>query len=138
MGHLSQRLDTLDDDASVLANLRRSAPTLSDQEAHAGLARFLIRGDAAHQPAASLSGGERFRVSLACLLLASPAPQLLLLDEPTNNLDLSSLQQLVAALQSYRGGLLIASHDHRFLDEIGITDWWVMERGSLRRRPGDE
>jgi len=70
-----------------------------------------------------LSGGELSRATLASLLLAEPAPQLLLLDEPTNNLDIASVRQLSGALRSYRGALLVASHDAPFLREIGLTRW---------------
>jgi ATPase subunit of ABC transporter with duplicated ATPase domains len=68
----------------------------------------------------TLSGGERFRVALARVLLADPTPQLLILDEPTNDLDIDSVEQLVDALTAYRGGLLIVSHDRAFLDRLGI------------------
>jgi ATPase subunit of ABC transporter with duplicated ATPase domains len=102
----------------------------------AGLARFRIRGDAVDNLAGTLSGGERFRVSLACLLLAEPPPQLLLLDEPTNNLDLDSVEQLTAALAGYRGALIVASHDPRFLEDLGVQRWWVVERMQLTRESG--
>jgi ATPase subunit of ABC transporter with duplicated ATPase domains len=69
----------------------------------------------------TLSGGERFRVALARLLLADPPPQLLVLDEPTNNLDLASVEQLVDALRAYRGALLVVSHDDVFLERLGLT-----------------
>lgn len=121
IGYLGQRLDGLDEAASALENLRLAAPTVSPGELRGKLARFLLRGDAAGRPVRSLSGGERFRVSLARLLLADPPAQLLMLDEPTNNLDRQSLDQLVAALGAYRGGLLVVSHDDAFLGRLGLT-----------------
>jgi ATPase subunit of ABC transporter with duplicated ATPase domains len=84
------------------------------------LARFLIRGATVDRPLDTLSGGERFRVALARLLLADPPPQLLVLDEPTNNLDLDTVDQLVQALSAYRGAVLVVSHDDAFLQRIGV------------------
>jgi ATPase subunit of ABC transporter with duplicated ATPase domains len=123
VGYLPQRLDLLDDSLSVLDNVRRRAPAASVNDIRAGLARFLFRGNRVNQPAGTLSGGERFRATLAALLLADPPPQLLLLDEPTNNLDLASVQQFTAALASYRGALIVASHDLPFLHSLQITRW---------------
>ncbi|MBF4459730.1 ABC-F family ATP-binding cassette domain-containing protein [Pseudoclavibacter sp. VKM Ac-2867] len=121
VGYLRQRLDGLDDAASVLENLQRSAPETAAQELRAQLARFLLRGAVVDRPVSSLSGGERFRVSLVRLLLATPPAQLLLFDEPTNNLDRESTAQLVDALRDYRGALLVVSHDERFLGRLGVT-----------------
>jgi ATPase subunit of ABC transporter with duplicated ATPase domains len=70
-----------------------------------------------------LSGGERLRATLACVLFAEPAPQLLLLDEPTNNLDLVSVGQLENALNAYQGAFVVVSHDERFLAEIKVERW---------------
>ncbi|MFF3495387.1 ABC-F family ATP-binding cassette domain-containing protein [Streptomyces sp. NPDC002795] len=118
---LPQRLDVLDDELSVAENVARFAPDATNNRVRARLARFLFKGARADQPAGTLSGGERFRATLAALMLAEPAPQLLMLDEPTNNLDLASVAQLTSALESYEGALIVASHDLPFLESIGIT-----------------
>jgi ATPase subunit of ABC transporter with duplicated ATPase domains len=90
------------------------------------LAQFLFRGDHIHLPVGALSGGERLRATLVCVLNAEPAPQLLLLDEPTNNLDLVSVGQLESALNSYRGAFVVVSHDESFLDAIGVQRRMVL------------
>ncbi|MFE3551498.1 ABC-F family ATP-binding cassette domain-containing protein [Streptomyces kronopolitis] len=128
---LPQRLDVLDDALTVAENVARFAPDASNNHIRARLARFLFKGSRADQRAGTLSGGERFRASLAALLLAEPSPQLLLLDEPTNNLDLASVRRLVTALESYEGALVVVSHDPLFLEEIGITRWLTLEDGEL-------
>lgn len=121
IGYLPQRLDGLDPTASALENVRAAAPATPPEQIRAQLARFLLRGDTVTRPVEGLSGGERFRVAMARLLLADPPHQLLVLDEPTNNLDLRTTQALMGALDTYRGALLVVSHDSRFLDQIGIT-----------------
>lgn len=103
MRFLPQRLDVLEDEWSVVENVRRFAPDATDNQIRARLARFLFRGARADQAAGTLSGGERFRAALASLLLAEPAPRLLMLDEPTNNLDMASVRRLTAALDAYEG-----------------------------------
>ncbi|MFE7839545.1 ABC-F family ATP-binding cassette domain-containing protein [Streptomyces sp. NPDC057474] len=128
---LPQRLDVLDEELSVAANVARFAPEATNNHIRARLARFLFKGARAEQQAATLSGGERFRAALAALMLAVPAPQLLMLDEPTNNLDMMSVRQLTAALASYEGALIVASHDVPFLESIGITRWVLLD-GELR------
>jgi ATPase subunit of ABC transporter with duplicated ATPase domains len=117
--YLPQRID-LDDGARVLDTVRESAPDLSPGDVRNRLARLRIRGDMVERPVGTLSGGERFRVALARLLLADPPPELLVLDEPTNDLDIFSVDQLVAALDAYRGALLVVSHDQPFLARLGL------------------
>jgi ATPase subunit of ABC transporter with duplicated ATPase domains len=125
VGYLPQRVGGLedaglDDAASVLENIAATAPHVPTAELRNRLARFLIRGAAVERPVATLSGGERFRVALARLLLADPTPQLLVFDEPTNNLDLDTVGQFVDALAAYRGAVLVVSHDDAFLERIGV------------------
>jgi ATPase subunit of ABC transporter with duplicated ATPase domains len=119
-GYLRQRLDSLDENATTLENIQAAAPTVPPGDIRHQLARFLLRGDSVHRPVRTLSGGERFRVSLARLLFADPPAQVLILDEPTNNLDIHSVNQLVEALTTYRGAVILVSHDDMFLGRLNL------------------
>ncbi|WP_199742270.1 ATP-binding cassette domain-containing protein [Streptomyces triticirhizae] len=135
VGYLPQRLDGLDEDASAMENVRAVAPDTPQGTVRNQLARLLLRGAAADRPVRTPSGGERFRVSLARLLLAQPPAHLLVLDEPTNNLDIVSVEQLVEALDAYRGALLVVSHDAGFLDRIGVDTVIALDPdGRMRQR----
>jgi ATPase subunit of ABC transporter with duplicated ATPase domains len=131
VAYLSQRLDLLSPEATVAQSLGASAPSLSETRRMHLLARFLFRGSRIHLPFSALSGGERLRATLACVLYAEPAPQLLLLDEPTNNLDLVSVGQLESALNAYQGAFVVVSHDERFLAEIGVQRTLRLSGGRL-------
>jgi ATPase subunit of ABC transporter with duplicated ATPase domains len=131
IAYLSQRLDLLDLDRTVAQNLADFAPGMPEAQRMNLLARFLFRGPRIHLPVGVLSGGERLRATLACILYAEPAPQLLLLDEPTNNLDLVSVAQLESALNAYEGAFMVVSHDERFLTEIKVNRWLRLSEGRL-------
>lgn len=94
---------------------------LLDHEIKLRLHRALFPEEVWNKPCQVLSGGERMRLYLCCLMISNHIPDLLILDEPTNNLDLLSLKILTSTIKNYQGTILIISHDKRFITEIGIT-----------------
>jgi ATPase subunit of ABC transporter with duplicated ATPase domains len=117
---LDQRVGLLRDELSVLENVRAVAPGRPRLELQSILGRFQFRGDAALKKASVLSGGERMRAGLACLLGAGQAPEILMLDEPTNNLDLAGVDALISALKPFTGTLIVVSHDLTFIEEVAL------------------
>ena len=117
---LDQEAALLRPDETLVEAWRRVNPGGSDNDAHAALARFLFRNTAAHRHVADLSGGERLRAALACVLTGAAPPQLLVLDEPTNHLDLDSIAAVEEALNAYDGAMLVVSHDAEFLAALNI------------------
>ena len=118
---LDQDVTLLDPGISVRDNFRRLNPGETENTCRAALARFMFRADAALQGVATLSGGEKIRAGLACVLGGSKVPGLIVLDEPTNHLDLHAVAAIENGLNAYDGAILVVSHDETFLDAIGIT-----------------
>lgn len=117
--YIPQRI-TLDPQLTLLQSVQRANPGVSEQHLRDQLARLLFRRESVHHKTGELSGGERFRAAVAQVLLADPVPQMLMLDEPTNNLDISSVDWLVQALEAYTGALIVVSHDEDFCRRIRI------------------
>ena len=117
--YIPQRI-ALDPELTLLQSVQRANPGVSEQHLRDQLARLLFRRESVHHKTGELSGGERFRAAVAQVLLADPVPQLLMLDEPTNNLDISSVDWLVQALNAYTGALIVVSHDEDFCRRIRI------------------
>jgi ATPase subunit of ABC transporter with duplicated ATPase domains len=109
IGYYAQEHETLDTTRTVLENMQSAAPQLTDSEARSVLGSFLFSGDDAHKPAKVLSGGEKTRLALAALVVSSA--NVLLLDEPTNNLDPASREEVLAAIRSYEGAIVLVTHD---------------------------
>jgi ATP-binding cassette subfamily F protein 3 len=114
--------------AGTVLEATQRATKLKLNDTRALLGQFLFGGEAAEKPVAGLSGGERRRLSLA--ILVHSGANVLILDEPTNHLDLESREALEAALQAFKGSVLLVSHDRALLDAVG-TRTIAVEDGTL-------
>ncbi|MFG1752267.1 ABC-F family ATP-binding cassette domain-containing protein [Streptosporangium sandarakinum] len=138
LGYYAQEHETIDPDRTVLENMR-SASELADIELRKVLGSFLFTGDDVDKPAGVLSGGEKTRLALATLVLS--AANVLLLDEPTNNLDPASREQVLTALKSYSGAIVLVTHDEGAVEALrpdrvillpdGVEDAWSDEFSDL-------
>lgn len=121
IAYLDQNVSLLNPELSILDNFLKINPDSNEKSAHFCLASFLFKNITAKKLVKELSGGEKLRALLACLLQSTNPPQLLILDEPTNHLDLTSIASIESALANFEGALLVVSHDEHFLKNIGIT-----------------
>lgn len=119
--YLDQHLSRLDLSLSVLAHLNADDTPLEESVLRTRLAQLQLDANKVALPLAALSGGERLKAALACVLWRRDAAQLLLLDEPTNHLDLTSTQAIEAALSTFPGAMIVVSHDDAFLSGLRLT-----------------
>jgi ATPase subunit of ABC transporter with duplicated ATPase domains len=139
IGYFAQEHETLDVSKSVLENMQRAAPQLADTDARKVLGSFLFSGDDVNKPAGVLSGGEKTRLALASLVVSSA--NVLLLDEPTNNLDPASREEILRALATFTGAVVLVSHDVGAVEALnpervlilpdGVEDHWNQSYADL-------
>ena len=129
-----QQLELLNPQWSPLDHLADLSQNQTERSLRTFLGRFGFSGDAATEPVAVRSGGERARLVLA--LIVYRKPNLLLLDEPTNHLDIQMRESISFALQSYSGCLVVVAHDRHLL-RLVTDELWLIDDGSLRRFEGD-
>lgn len=126
--------DALDLTKTVIETVQGASVDQSYNELRALLGQFLFKGDAVEKKVESLSGGEKARLSLCCMML-TPA-NLLILDEPTNHLDIPAKQMLEEALQHFQGSVVVISHDRYFISKTATTIVAVEDR-KLVKYTGD-
>ena len=119
--YLDQHLTQLDLSLSVITHLSLDDTPLDEGLLRTRLAQLQLGADKVNLPLAALSGGERLKAALACVLWRRDPAQLLLLDEPTNHLDLASTQAIECALATFPGALVVVSHDEAFLQGLKLT-----------------
>jgi ATPase subunit of ABC transporter with duplicated ATPase domains len=139
LGYYAQEHETLDVNRTVLENMKSAAPDLNETQARSVLGSFLFTGDDADKPARVLSGGEKTRLALATLVVS--AANVLLLDEPTNNLDPASRTEVLNAIRSYAGAIVLVTHDEGAVEALepervlllpdGVEDLWTQDYADL-------
>src|SRR5262249_34554373 len=134
IGYFDQKLSDLDEDRSLIEEIRSVRGDFNEDVARGFLGRFRFSGDDAFRKVKGLSGGERNRLALAKMML--PPPNLLALDEPTNHLDIPGREVLETALSDYAGTVLVVSHDRYFLDQI-VTKILHIDNGRCELHAGN-
>ncbi|KJA29324.1 hypothetical protein HYPSUDRAFT_32729 [Hypholoma sublateritium FD-334 SS-4] len=135
VGYFAQHhVDTLDPTMNPVQFLQSKFPGRSEQEYRQHLGNFQITGMTGLQSIATLSGGQKSRVAFS--LLSLQKPHILLLDEPTNHLDIEGLDALMMALQKWNGGVIIISHDEKFITTVA-NQLWVCGEGTVKQFKGD-
>jgi ATPase subunit of ABC transporter with duplicated ATPase domains len=139
IGYYAQEHETLDNDRTVLENMRSAAPDLTEADQRGILGSFLFSGDDVTKPAGVLSGGEKTRLALALLVVSGA--NVLLLDEPTNNLDPGSRAEILSALRRFRGAIVLVTHDEGAVEALGpervlllpdgVEDLWSADLADL-------
>ena len=119
--YIDQDYSLIDDALNVFEQAQQfNQSALQEHEIKIRLNRFLFTQEDWHKSCRALSGGERMRLALCCLMINQEAPDMIVLDEPTNNLDIQNIEILTQAIRAYQGTLMVVSHDETFLEQVKI------------------
>ncbi|MFM8825578.1 MAG: ABC-F family ATP-binding cassette domain-containing protein [Actinomycetota bacterium] len=132
VGYFAQEHDLLDAHQSLLWHMRRELPAgsaLTETQLRALLGMFGLQGEKVFQDSGTLSGGEKTKLALAMLMVGRN--NVLLLDEPTNNLDPGSREAVAGALESWKGAIIMVSHDTEFVQHLQPTKVLLMPDGQV-------
>lgn len=136
-GYFAQEhLEGLDEKQSILKNLMESEPTMKEMEARRLLGALGLKGDEVQKKISVLSGGEKSRTALACML--AQKPNVLFLDEPTNHLDLSACENLAEALDEYTGTVIFVSHNRSFINGLATHQLYLKPDEIIRLEEVEE
>ena len=118
--HLDQEYSMIDNNMTIYEQAKKYAPEMLEHDVKMNLNRFLFDHSTWDKLCNQLSGGEKMKLSLCCLLLDSSQPDMIILDEPTNNIDLKNINVLISCIRDYLGTIILVSHDKFFIAEVKV------------------
>ncbi|GAB6122371.1 ribosomal protection-like ABC-F family protein [Dysgonomonas termitidis] len=118
--YLDQEYSIINNDHSVYEQIRQFSTGLQEHEIKTILNRFLFSYSSWDKKCGLLSGGEKMKLALSCLMVSANTPDVFILDEPTNNIDIRNVEILTSTIRDYKGTILLVSHDQYFIGQMNI------------------
>ena len=135
VGYFSQhQVDDLDLSISAFVHIQRLDETKTEKQIRTYLGGFAFKGDKVKDPIRLFSGGEKARLAFA--IISYQKPNILLMDEPTNHLDMEMRHALTVAIQTFKGAILLISHDRHLLNS-SVDTFYLIDNGALEIFDGD-
>ena len=135
VGYFSQhQVDDLDLSISAFIHIQRLDETKTEKQIRTYLGGFAFKGDKVKDPIRLFSGGEKARLAFA--IISYQKPNILLMDEPTNHLDMEMRHALTVAIQTFKGAILLISHDRHLLNS-SVDTFYLIDKGFLNIFDGD-
>lgn len=118
--YLDQEYSIIRNELSVFEQVQQFNTKLLEHEMKIILNRFLFPFETWDKSCGKLSGGEKMKLALCCLMVDANTPDVFILDEPTNNIDIRNVEILTATLKDYKGTVLVVSHDEYFIRQLAV------------------